>query len=182
MFQGMREGSLFYTLTKSREGMSLQIGQVVKMSNPYPKPFNNQNVPQVYPSAFPTTEMVVDVEVKVGDIITPYKQLPANDNLCTYENGRVVVTDSRDVIGSQVEGEVLKSRQVLDDRPYHEANVATGEEIMRSLNPQFAKEKQRDEEMDNLRGRIGGIENTLNRIVGLLSAPETGKSRKTKEE
>lgn len=182
MFQGLRESSLFYTLTKGREGMSLQVGQVVKISNPYPKPLNGQPFTPSYTAAFTSPEMVVDVEVRVGDTITPYKQLPANDNVCTYENGKVVVTDSKDVISSHIEGVVMSSRQAIEDNPYHEANIKTGEEILRGLNPQFAKEKQRDEELDKLRSRIEGMEGALNKIVGLLSPSETKSVKKTKEE
>ena len=62
MFQGLRQGGMFYILDKC-EDMKLKIGQVVSVSNPQPKA--NQ-FGASYQYALPN-ELFVDVKVKVGE-------------------------------------------------------------------------------------------------------------------
>lgn len=62
MFSGLRTNSIFYVLDKSNEP-TLQIGQVVSVSNPQPK------FPTYQPGQFSPQPMesVVDVRVKLPD-------------------------------------------------------------------------------------------------------------------
>jgi hypothetical protein len=54
---------------------------------------------------------------------------------------------------------------------------------MRVLNPQFAKEKEQEEKISALEGRMGNIDDKLNKMFDLLSDTlERNKSRKTKED
>jgi len=52
---------------------------------------------------------------------------------------------------------------------YHTNIVSSCENILRELNPRFAKEKERDEDINNLKIKIGGIESKMDEIIDLLS-------------
>lgn len=47
------------------------------------------------------------------------------------------------------------------------------EEILKDLNPRFAKEKERDEDISNLKTKMGGIESKMDKILRLLTKDET---------
>lgn len=176
MFQGLRQGGMFYILDKG-EDMRLKIGQVVSVSNPQPK--NNQfGAPYAYGAQ---NEMFVDVKVKVGEETIEFKQLNANMNIAN--SGNLVVSDSREAMSVEVEGLLRNSRQIIDSVLYHEKVVASCDTMLRELNPQFAKEKEQEEKIGALEEKMGGIENTLSNMMSMLSdALERNKSRKNKED
>src|SRR5574344_829026 len=103
MFQGLRQGGMFYILDKC-EDMKLKIGQVVSVSNPQTKA--NQ-FGASYQYALPN-ELFVDVKVKVGEDTIDFKQLNANMNIAN--SGNLVVSDSREAMSAEVEGMLRNSR------------------------------------------------------------------------
>lgn len=177
MFQGLRQNSLFYVLEKN-DDIKLKVGQVVSVSNPQPKynqfqptmPYNQQQ------------EMVVDVKVKLGDETVEFKQLPAT--LSISDNNSVVVSESKEAMSAEVEAMLRTSKNILDSVPYHEKTMAKCDIILRELNPQFAKEKEQEEKINALEGKMEGIEGTLNQMMSLLSEAvgTNNKRRNNKEE
>ena len=173
MFQGLRQGVMFYILEKG-EDISLKIGQVVSVSNPQPK-YNQFGSAQSY-TAQP--EMVVDVKVKVGEETMEFKQLNANMNIAN--SGNLVVSDSREAMSAEVEGLLRSSQQILDSIPYHEKVITSCDTMLRALNPQFAKEKEQEEKIDALEERMGNIDDKLSKMFSLLS--DTLEQRRTKKD
>lgn len=177
MFQGIRQGNLFYILEKTDDGLVLKTGQVVSVSNPQPR-YNQFGSTPNY-TAQP--EMVVDVKVKVGEESVEFKQLNANHNIAN--SGNVIVSDSREAMSAEVEGIVRNSEQHIAAVPYHEKTRQTGESVMRVLNPQFAKEKEQEEKIGALEERVGNIDDTLKNMMVMLSdALGHSKSKKSKED
>ena len=175
MFQGLRQGGIFYILEKGEE-LNLRIGQVVSVSNPQPK-YNQFGAPNY--GAQP--EMFVDVKVKVGEETLEFKQLNANMNIAN--SGNVVVSDSKEAMSAEVEGLLRTSRQIIESVPYHEKVLQACDVMLRELNPQFAKEKEHEEKIGALEEKMGDINDKLNQMFDLLS--ETvghSRSKKSKEE
>lgn len=175
MFQGSRQGNLFYILEKG-DDLKLKVGQVVSVSNPQPK-YGQFNTP-----AFGSQpEMTVDVRVKVDEEIMDFKQLSASASIAN--SGNVVVSDSKDAMSAEVEGLLRTSKGILDSIPYHEKMLVSCDAILRDLNPTFKKEKEQEEKMIMLEGEVIGIKDTLNEMMGLLSnALGAPKSKRSKEE
>lgn len=176
MFSGVRQGSLFYVLEKGDE-MSLKIGQVVSVSNPQPK-YNQYGATPTFGNQ---PELVVDVKVKIGEDSVDFKQLGASMNIAN--SGNLVVSDSKEAMSMEVESLLRNSKQIIESVPYHEKVIVSCDSMLRELNPQFAKEKEQEEKIDALEEKMGGIENTLNQMMGLLSdAIGHNKTKKSKEE
>lgn len=171
MFQGLRQGGLFYILDKG-EDVSLKVGQVVSVSNPQPRYSNFGN-----PTYGAQPDMVVDVKVKVADEVMEFKQLNANINIAN--SGNMVVSDSKEAMSAEVEGLMRSSRQVIESISYHEKVVTSCDAMLRELNPQFAKEKEQEEKIGALEERMGNIDDKLSAMFDLLS--DTLGKRKTKE-
>lgn len=160
MFQGLRTNSLFYVLDKG-ENLSLRIGQVVSVSNPqtrYPS-FNNGFTPQ-------PMETVVDVKVKLGDEEVDFKQLPANGQIANDKN--LVVSDSKDAMSSEVDAMLRQSKAILESVDYHERVVKSCEGMLLQLNPQIAKDKEQSEKISKLEGKVSGVEDKVDKMMGLL--------------
>lgn len=162
MFSGLRQGSLLYVLDKSN--LTLRIGEVTNVSNPKNK-LNQPMYPNVQP--FAQQETTVDVQVKFGEEFHNFEQLPSS--LSSTSKNNLVVSDNKEAMNMEVDAMMRTSRAVLDSVPYHEKALNTCEAMMRELNPQLAKEKEQEEKICVLEEKMGGIENTLNQMMGLLS-------------
>ena len=68
------------------------------------------------------------------------------------------------------------SRQTIESVPYHEKMLTDCEAMLRQLNPQFAREKEHEEKIDALEGKMGRIEGTLNKIQTMLTSLTNVKS------
>lgn len=160
MFQGLRTNSLFYVLDKG-ENPSLRIGQVVSVSNPqtrYPS-FNNGFTPQ-------PMETVVDVRVKLGDEEADFKQLPANGQIANDKN--LVVSDSKEAMSAEVDAMLRQSKAILESVDYHERVVKSCEGMLLQLNPQIAKDREQTEKISKLEGKVSGVEDKVDKMMGLL--------------
>lgn len=175
MFQGLRQGGIFYILEKGEE-LNLRIGQVVSVSNPQPK-YNQFATSPTYGTQ---PEMFVDVKVKVGEETLEFKQLNANMNIAN--SGNVVVSDSKEAMSAEVEGLLRTSRQIIESVPYHEKVITSCDVMLRELNPQFAKEKEQEEKIGMLEERMGNIDDKLNKMFDLLSDTLERKPKKSKED
>lgn len=176
MFSGLRQNSLFYILEKG-EAVNLKIGQVVSVSNPQPK--YNQYQP-LQPYAQPET--TVDIKVKIGDETLDFKQLPSNLSIVNFGQNGMVVSESKEAMCAEVEAMLRNSNSILDSIPYHKKVITSCDEMLRQLNPQFAKEKEQEEKIGVLEQKMGGIENTLSQMMGMLSEAVGPKSKKYREE
>jgi ribosome-associated translation inhibitor RaiA len=175
MFNGLRHGSLLYVLDKSN--LALKIGEVTNISNPKDKYGQNPYMPQ----QFMQNDTTIDVQVKFGDEIHNFEQLPSNMSITSKNN--LVVTDNRDTMNAEVEAMIRASKVIIESVPYHEKVLQSCDAMLRELNPQFAKEKEQEEKIGVLEEKMGGIENTLNQMMGLLSdAIGQNKSKRNNKE
>lgn len=161
MFSALRQGASFYILDKSNVPQ-LKIGSVVSVSQPMPK-YNNSFIPgQNY------ADTVVDVIIKVKDEELKFEKLPSNLSIANFQNG-VVVAESKEAMNTEVENMLRNSRSILESIPYHEKVILTCDEMLRELNPQFAKEKEQEEKIAKLEQKMGGMESTIIDIHKMLS-------------
>lgn len=174
MFSNIRQQSLFYILEKG-ENAKVKIGQVESVSNPTPK-YNTSFTPSYNP-----VEMVVDVKVRLDDESLEFKQLPSNMSIYNYNQNGVVVSDSKEAINSEIEAMLKNSQKHIDDTPYHERNVENCKEMLKMLNPQFAKEEEQQKRIGDIESKMNSIESSINRIQDMLMG-FANKSKTSKTE
>lgn len=159
MFSNLRVGSPFYILKKG-ENIKLDVGNVVNVGTARAKyNTNSHNM----------MEMVVDVTVKVGDESLNFEQLPCNLSIADFGQTGVVVSESRDAMMSEVESMRRRSEEVIKSVGYHEKVIVESDKMMKVLNPLFAKEVERDEEMNTLKAEVGEIRQSLSNMEGMLT-------------
>lgn len=159
MFSGVRQNNLFYILEKENEP-KLRIGQVVSVSNP--QPIFNQTYGQ-------NMDQFVDITVKVDNETMEFKKLPASQSIADSGKDGVIVSDSKEVMNNEVESMLQSSQNILNRIDYHKKVVENCNQILRVLNPRLAKEKERDDDISNLKTKIGGLENKMDKILTILS-------------
>lgn len=154
MFQNLRAGSIVYVLQKD-EPPILNIATV-----------STANSSTGYNNYLPQT---IDIQVKINDITTDFKQLPGQLSVANYDNGKTIISDTKEIIIQEVNNMINNSKQVINSVSYHQSVLEAGEQMLKQLNPEFAKQKDQEEKINNLESKIGGIETKLDDICTMLS-------------
>lgn len=154
MFSALRQGSPIYVLDKGN--LTLRVGSVE--STTMPVGLNNM----------PWMQQPFDAVVKYDDGSTnEFKQLQPNLSVGMY--GNVVVTETKELMAQEVEQMQRQSKQILDSVDFHKKVLTTCEEMMKSLSPQFAKEKETDDRLNSLEKGLGDIKSMLAKALGKSS-------------
>ena len=161
MFSALRQGNIVYLLDKSN-GLTLKSGQVI----------SNSGANLMYAA---TPQTVVNLTIDVAGENKEFNNIPAMQSSVNYNNGNLVLIDDKELAITEVENIVSSSKHILENTSYYEKMVTDGEEVLKILNPQFAKDKARDKEIADLKDKVGGMENKLDTIIGLLGKSENNK-------
>lgn len=153
MFSALRQGSVVYILEKG-ENPVLKVGQVVSITQPN------------YSSNFLMNGSTIDINVKVNNQNMDFKNVPSSQSVANYNN--VVITETKELMSNEVDNMLQSSRSIVDSVAYHNNIITSCESILKELNPRFAKEKERDEDINNLKDKMGGIESKMDKILSLL--------------
>lgn len=153
MFSALRQGSVVYILEKG-ENPVLRVGQVVSITQPN------------YSSNFLMNGSTIDINVKVNNQNMDFKNVPSSQSVANYNNA--VITETKELMSNEVDNMLQSSRSIVDSVAYHNNIITSCESILKELNPRFAKEKERDEDINNLKDKMGGIESKMDKILGLL--------------
>ena len=163
MFGSLKQGSICYILIKGEKPI-LKIGTVESVSNPMPKyPTYNPSVP-----FGAQQETVIDAKIKASEEVMEFQKLPTNVEVFTYSSANAIVSDKKEAILSEVENMIQTSRQIVESRDYHQSVIESCDNILKQLNPQFAKEKQQEEKIGSLESEVKSLKGDLNDIKSLL--------------
>ena len=151
MFSALSQGSSIYLLDKT-SSPKFSIGEVIGVSQPK----INYN--------FGQPQNTVDLKIRVEDSIQEFNNLPSINSLVTYNNGKLIISETKQGIQSEVETILQNSKQILNNIDTYKKNISECESILKDLSPQFAIDKERDDRLTNLENRFGGVESKLNDI------------------
>lgn len=157
MFSALRQGSVLYILEKG-DTISLKVGQVSSITQPN---YNNNYL---------MNGSTIDINVKVGNENIDFKNVPSSQSVANYNNA--IITETKELMSNEVDNMLQSSKSIIDSVPYHNGVISACEKILKDLNPRYAKEKERDEDISNLKSKIGGIESKMDKILTLLSKDE----------
>lgn len=166
MFSALRQGSPLYILEKG-ETPSIKIGQVESVTQARPK-YNTYN-PSL--GIGPNMETIVDITVKIGGDKKEYVGVPSNLSIHGY--GDVVLSESRDAMISEVDGMLQTSKSIIESIDYHRKMINSCEEMLKQLNPAYAKEQERDGAIDNLKNEVETLRREISRMTALLTKAGT---------
>ena len=156
MFSALSQGSPIYILDKT-SSPKYKVGEVIGVSYPKVTPYSM------------SPQNTVDLKVKVEGNVQEFNSIPSINSFVTYNNGKFVISETKQGIQNEVEGILQNSKQVLDNIDTYKQNIVECEDILKQLNPQFAIDKERDERLFNLEERFGGFESKLDKIFNLIS-------------
>lgn len=176
MFSALQQGSTVYILCKDKKP-KLYVAKVVERTDPVP----NMNAPKpMYGQPMPSVMRLVAVS---GENRFEFNELDANARMVPYKENSIIAINKEDM-SAEWDRIVSISRQSLDSVPYHQSIISADDEIRAILNPQYAKEQERDKEIGKLKSEMSDIKGSLSTITELLTSLNAGNvsgSRKSKD-
>lgn len=157
MFSALRQGSPLYIFDKAKD-ITLKEGTVEGVSIPRPR----------YPYSVPYNgESIVDIKVKVGNDTIEFKGAPSNVSIGDCDG--VVISESRDAIANEVSSVMHQSQQIIENIDYHKDRIKKCDDILKKLNPSYAKEKSMDDTIQTLKSEMGELKDGFGSIKEELS-------------
>ena len=152
MFSALSQGSPIYLLDKT-SSLDYKVGEIIGVT--YPKIYNNLG-------------NTVDLKVKIGGQVQEFNSIPSINNVVSYNGGKVIISESKQGIQTEVENILQNSKQILNNIDTYKQNISDCENILKQLSPQFAVDKERDERLSNLENKFDGIESKLDKIFEII--------------
>ena len=161
MFSALNQGSIIYILDKT-ERPKFKVGEIVSISQPKVD-YNSTGQFGQYQAT------TVDIKVNIDGNTYEYNSIPSSYSVITYNNGKITLSETKQGLQSEVESILQNSKQIVDKVSVYKQNITDCENILKELNPQFAKDKERDERLNSLEERFGGVEDRLDKIINLIN-------------
>ena len=160
MFKDLRQNTPLYVLYRG-EKPRLETGSVLSVGQPVPKMPTNYNA--IYPQQ---PDMVVDVCVKIGSETITFEKLPAGSVIADFASvgnttNNIVISSSRDAIRTEIETMFTQSKNIVDSVSYHQGVVQECEEILKGLNPSFAKDKEYENTIKKLEKEMSEMKSLI---------------------
>ena len=151
MFSALSQGSPVYLLDKTST-LNYKVGEIIGVSQPRFNSFGN----------------TVDLKVKVDDGVQEFNGIPSINNFVSYNNGKIIISETKQGIQNEVEGILQNRKHIIDNIEFYKEDINQCETILKKLSPQFAIDKERDERLSNLENRFDGVESKLDKIFNLI--------------
>lgn len=152
MFSSLHQGSTVYVLDKT-DRLKLKCCEVVGVSAP----------------KFYNMISVVSLKLNLDGTIQEFDNIPSNNIITSYNNGKLIISETKQGLQEEVESIVQNSKQILNNLEIYKQNIVDGEEVLKELNPQFAKDKERDDRLNNLERKFSGVEDKIDKILTLVT-------------
>lgn len=177
MFSNLSQGSPIFVLDSSN-GLRYMAGQIESITAPRPKyPTYTAGV-----SYGMNMETVVDIVARVDGSKQEFKNIPSMASVANFEQNKVFISDSKEGMISQVDALLQNSQKVLDSVETHKKIITDCDKVLKQLNPNFAKEADRDNAISALTDRVnkmqtefGDIKGEIGQILSILTKKEDSK-------
>lgn len=154
MFSALNQGNLVYILDKS-EGLQYKVGEITSTTLPQ---FSSDG-----------SGMTIKLNVKTDTGITEYSNIPSTATSVSYNSGKIIIAESKQYIQSEVEGILHNANHIIEHISEYQKQIVQCEEILKELNPQYAKDKARDEDITGLKQEVSSIKEDIAKILEAVS-------------
>ena len=153
MFSALNQGSLVYILDKT-DGVKFKIGEIV-----------GTTVPQF---AIDGSGMVMKLSVKINGNVAEYNNVPSAATIVSYNNGKFIIAETKQSIQSEVESTLHNANYIIEHIEDYKSQITQCEDVLKELNPQYAKDKARDEEIANIKSEVAGMKTNIDKILAAV--------------
>lgn len=154
MFSALNQGSLVYILDKT-DGVKFKIGEIV-----------GTTVPQF---AVDGSGMVMKLSVKINGNVAEYNNVPSAATIVSYNNGKFIIAETKQSIQSEVESTLHNANYIIEHIEDYKSQITQCENVLKELNPQYAKDKARDKEIAGIKSEVAGMKGDIAKILAAVT-------------
>lgn len=162
MFSALSQGSLLHIIDKTKVPKYI-IGNVIKATQPVvdynDTSFSTGGIAQSY----------LDVTVSTEDGEFTFKHIPSNQSLVYYNNGNIVISETKEGLINDVEAIHKNAKNIIDNKEFYEECITACDDILPKLSVRIAKDKEYDTKFKNIDNRITGLDDKLDKVLNILN-------------
>lgn len=83
--------------------------------------------------------------------------------------GNLIIAESKQTIQSEVEATLQHANYVVEHIEDYKNQITKCEEVLKELNPQFAKDKARDERIVGIENEVAGMKGDIAKILAAVT-------------
>lgn len=90
-------------------------------------------------------------------------------NMVNNNDGNLIIAESKQTIQSEVEATLQHANYVVEHIEDYKNQITKCEEVLKELNPQFAKDKARDERIAGIENEVAGMKGDIAKILAAVT-------------
>lgn len=163
MFQNLKSGSQLWILHNGTATPFVEVGTVET---------TNSIMPMMYYPNMPTFPL--DISVRIGEKIIPFKGLPANAESAsaTDQTTRevVVIACSKEAVSTEIDTMAQKSAEIINSVDYHKNRLMVCAELKKQLNPEIAEKEAQAKLINDLQEELRMMKEQMAELKGETSS------------
>lgn len=163
MFSALTQNSPLYIIKKGNK-LEYKVGVVESITAPQFSPYGGLSVANI------------DIIANVDNSSQTFKNVPSNLSVANFPKDGLIISETKEGLISELENIIQTSRNIVDSFEYNKSIVNDGEEIMKKINPKFAKDAERDDTINFLKNDVANMKGDINKILSILTKNENSKT------
>lgn len=161
MFQNLRPNSTIYMLHRGASPV-LECARVIEVKN-------LRTVYKNGPSLlYPQPVEVVDILAQSGSDTVTLTEMPAKLDTADDVKSNMLISASREEMNAEILTMKQKSEEVLKSVDYHRNFLASCEQMISALNPEYAVKQQQEAEIAGLKSQMQDMKKDFTDLMSLL--------------
>ena len=141
MFSNLSNGSTIYVL-QTKNGLKYDVCTVEALKPSFSYNFNSG--------------AIVDIAVTIDGVRKEFSGVQANSSVS--QSNSYIITDSREAMVSQLQNRYQSDMDILEKQDFYKTDSEQCKELLKKLNPQFAKESAMDTALTDLSSRVDSMQ------------------------
>lgn len=155
MISALSPGNNLYILY-TKDKPILKIGEIVSKTDPVPS-YNS------FGANYNDTKF--NLVVKIDNEQVEFKNISSIASTMNDPNTGIFISETPKDMINEITNKSAISRKHIDSTPYHESALVEYDNMLKQLNPRYAKEQKMDEDIANLKNRQDAMDIKLDKIL-----------------
>lgn len=159
MLSNIQQGSIVHILDK-RKGVKYHVGEVVnklEATNDFPNIQFGINKPPI-----------IELHVKVGEELFKFEKINGTLDIVYYNNGNIIIAENKDNLTPIVENILSTNQTIVNNHQLYLDSIEDCKDVLKKLNPGFAKDQERDDSIKELTARMNAIDGKLEQMFNYI--------------
>lgn len=109
------------------------------------------------------------LSIKINGNVAEYNNVPSAATIVSYNNGKFIIAETKQSIQSEVESTLHNANYIIEHIEDYKSQITQCENVLKELNPQYAKDKARDEEIANIKSEVAGMKTNIDKILAAVT-------------